>query len=675
MRALREEPARVCVRCALVSLLAVGLLSACEQTEQVDGPLHPQDGAADASVWTADAQPPATRSNEAARDASLISVQDARALDAASPTIVRETGTASAQIADASVTMSADGAPSASAPCSSDSTFEAIQKSIFEGKGCTASACHGSARAGDLDLTHTHAYGALINKPAGASLTTPMNLVTPGEQALSFLYRKLAAATDPESKLPAGGGSPMPSGSAPLTHEQLEAVRLWIRSGAPERGVVAGTHALLDCAQPSEATPNKSARPPIPAPELGFQHASGPWSVKSNAENEVCFATYYDLSSSAPADARVRCTIGGREQECVAYNRRELSQDAQSHHSIISVYAGSVAPTHAVWGKWQCAGGALAGTPCDPTKAGVSAVQGGADCGESAVCQAPPKQGTCASFGPTDKETTNSTVPAGGSQAPVSADRYPAGVYSELPIRGVVLWNSHGFNLTTKAASIEQYNSFWYARPEQRSFRMDGIFTAGKHAIYEVVDGVPQSRIRVAPFTTQELCETYTLPRYARLSELSAHAHKRAVQWRTWLPPNIVTCSGDCAPRSDVPAYRSVSYNDPVVLRFDPPRVFDQADEAARTLLFCATYDNGKLDPKLLKRKSRLIEGSDCVSAFNGLERLSCVAGDKQGTACTSDAQCGSGGACDACDVEWGERTEDEMFFLLGQFYVQPPTP
>lgn len=560
-----------------------------------------------------------------------------------------------------------EGHHAAAVECSS--TFQAIQKNIFEGKGCTASACHGSAAVGGLDLTVDKAYASIINRPATASLSTPMNLVTPGEQALSFLYLKLHAATDASKKLPAGGGAPMPSGQSPLSAEQLEAVKLWIRGGAPERGVVAGTQSLLSCTQPADATANKSPRPPAPRPEEGFQHVSGPWTVKANAEDEVCFGTYYDLSAAAPASARVRCTVGGVEQECVTYNRRELSQDAQSHHSIITVYGGATAANDPVWGAWSCAGGTLAGTPCEPTKLGLAASAGGADCGADSVCQAPPKVGACGRFGPTDKETTNSTVSAGGSQAPVSADRFPSGVYAQIPIKGVVLWNSHGFNLTAQEAVIEQYNSFWYAKPEERVHLMRGIFTPGKN-------GIAGSIIKVLPYQTQELCALYTLPRYARLTELSAHAHKRSIEWRTWLPPHAPTCpEGGCQPREgQAPDYRSTSYNDPVVLPFDPPLAFDQEDEASRTLLFCSKFDNGKAKPELLKRKSQLITGSDCISSFTRTETLYCVGGDDQGKVCTTPTDC-STASCDACQVEWGERTEDEMFFLMGQFYTTPPAP
>jgi hypothetical protein len=230
-----------------------------------------------------------------------------------------------------------------------------------------------------------------------------------------------------------------------------------------------------------------------------------------------------------------------------------------------------------------------------------------------------------------------------------------------------VLWNSHGFNLTNQAATIEQYNSFWYARPEQRVYPIEGIFTLGK-------DDIQGAFINVLPFQQQEVCQVYTLPRYARLHMLTTHGHKRAVQWRSWLPPNIGHCPAEgCKPRTEKPDYLSTDYTDPVVTRFEPAKAYDSADEAERTILFCATYDNGKTDPKLLKRKSQLIEGNDCQELTSKTEQLFCAGGTAPGKPCKADADCGAGGACDACLVQWGERTEDEMFFLVGSYYVVPP--
>jgi len=539
-------------------------------------------------------------------------------------------------------------------PC--DSTWKAIQRSIFVGRGCTESTCHTSKdKSGGLDLTGDGAYDHLIFAGAEASLTKSLYRVQPGEQALSLMYLKLAAATN-GAPLPAGAGSPMPTGKAPLTEDELAGIRLWIRAGAPKTGVVEGTQDLLGCELPADADPNRSARPPVPEPDEGFQHAAGTWDVAANSENEVCFATYYDLSQSAPDWARFPCAQQS-DQTCVGYKRRQLSQDAQSHHSIISVYAGSTLPSDPVWGAWRCVGGASDGTTCDPTRLGVAASEGGADCGDEGVCQSTPKKSiACRGWGPTDRDTES--VSAGGAQSPVSSQDFPAGVYGQLPIKGVIVWNSHGFNLTSKTASIGQYNTFWYAHESERKYPVRRIFD--RRFIFTM---------DVPPYEKREYCASFTLPRYAHLSGLSSHVHKRGVLWRSWLPANQAGCMpGACTPNDGEPDYVSKAYNDPLSLEFDPPRAYESATESERSIKYCAVFDNGADYPELVKRKSTLPEGSA------GCAMLYCYGGDKKGQACSSDGDCGAGGVCDACSVRGGVTTEDEMFILLGDYYVVPPT-
>jgi hypothetical protein len=124
--------------------------------------------------------------------------------------------------------------------------------------------------------------------------------------------------------------------------------------------------------------------------------------------------------------------------------------------------------------------------------------------------------------------------------------------------------------------------------------------------------------------------------------------------------------------------YTSLIYNDPTVVRFDPPLAFAGAD-VNRALTYCALYDNGFTDPSTVKRKSTSPPtplggfGGPCNPATN------CVSG-KLGAACTGlnqkqrDASCdstpGAGdGFCDACPLTGGVTTEDEMFVMLGSYY------
>jgi hypothetical protein len=541
-----------------------------------------------------------------------------------------------------------------------DSTWKAVQRTILEGKRCSQAECHGGSEpAGGLDLRPAVAYDNLVYADAQASLTTSMSRVFPGEQALSFLYLKLAAATE-GTALPPGGGSPMPVGESPLSDEQLAALRLWIRAGAPKTGVVEGTQGLLDCDLPASADPNKTVPPPVPEADEGFQHVAGPWDVAAHSENEVCFATYYDLTDTAPDWAQFPCELQGDAHTCVGFKSRVLSQDAQSHHSIISVYTGATGANDPSWGAWQCKGGAHAGATCDPTQLGVSAQEGGADCGEGGICQSAVRKSiACRGWGPADKDMKQ--ISAGGAQSPVSSQVLPENVYGQIPIKGVIIWNSHGFNLTDKPTTVEQFNTYWYARPDERV-----------HLVRRIFDQRFIFTMSVPPFQSREYCASWTLPQHARLTELGSHVHQRGVKWRTWLPPQDPNCtpSAGCMPNEEKPYYESFSYNDPLVLPLEPALVFDDADPASRTVKYCAVYDNGTEEfPELVKRSSTLPAGSRVC----GATELFCLGGERQGQACGADADCGGGGACDACTVTGGVTTEDEMLILLGNYYVVDP--
>src|SRR5262249_5149266 len=74
------------------------------------------------------------------------------------------------------------------------STFESIQKRIFEKHGCTQDLCHGSSKQGGLELSAAVAFDNIFDKPAH---TASMKLVEPGDKDRSYLWRKLAAGTNP----------------------------------------------------------------------------------------------------------------------------------------------------------------------------------------------------------------------------------------------------------------------------------------------------------------------------------------------------------------------------------------------------------------------------------------------------------------------------------------------
>jgi hypothetical protein len=113
--------------------------------------------------------------------------------------------------------------------------------------------------------------------------------------------------------------------------------------------------------------------------------------------------------------------------------------------------------------------------------------------------------------------------------------------------------------------------------------------------------------------------------------------------------------------------YTSLTYSDPFVLRFDPPRRYAFGTHAVdRTLTYCALYDNGFTNADQVKRNSRVPpNGASCHPTH-------CAEGTV-GFPCNRDSDCdsvfGAGdGRCDACTLNFGLTTDDEMFVLIGSF-------
>ncbi len=555
-----------------------------------------------------------------------------------------------------------------------DNTWDAVHEKIFVGGGCSTSICHGSSGAGGLNLaTPASAYDAIVNH---ASSISAFDRIEPGEEDLSFLYLKLSAAT---LGTPAPGslaGSPMPAGGLPpVSSSLLEGLRRWIRDGAPKIGTVDGTQDLFGACFPP-ATPNKIPALTPPAVGDGFQFYAPPWPVPAGTENEVCYSTYYDLAQSPggiPAGAEVPCPgyMGGSTRACVRVDSSMLAQDPQSHHSIIHAYVGAYPWSNSGFGTWTCKGGNLAGTACNPTRIGVSAVLGGADCGSRAACAGTISRSlACVGYGPPDYgiDTAGAGTPSapsiGGAQEPISTRDYPSGVFTTIPKAGVIVWNSHAFNLTETDTTMEQYLNFNFAE------------TADNLQVSSIFDSSDIFAMFVPPFTQQEICSTYRLPKYANLFQLGSHVHKRGIRWRTWLPPNTECASvATCSPNLTTANYLSTVYNDPVELEFDPALYYPGNIES-RVLKFCSLFDNGFTDPSTVKRRSTSPNAILNIGGPCALNETRCIGGPRHNTLCngvdaTCDSSAGAGdGDCDACPLRGGTTTEDEMFIQLGGYYV-----
>ena len=129
--------------------------------------------------------------------------------------------------------------------------------------------------------------------------------------------------------------------------------------------------------------------------------------------------------------------------------------------------------------------------------------------------------------------------------------------------------------------------------------------------------------------------------------------------------------------------YTNFIYNDPAVLHFDPPKAMGGSHSVAaeRSLTYCALYDNGFTDPARVKKKSTspptplgIPLGGPCRTpsgCTQGLVGELCTGSTQAelNASCDSPDDPGAG-VCDACVLTGGVTTEDEMFLLLGWYYV-----
>lgn len=627
-----------------------------------------------------------------------------------------------------------------------DGTFAMIQSAIFERRGCTSSLCHDAASSmGGLNLTVGVAYDNLIDVAVGSIAPRPgMRRVSPAKKENSLLWLNVAAATLPgEWTAPL---RPMPLGGLPpLTLDELEVIRLWIESGAPRTGVVPGTGELLNACLPLPAPLETKPLAP-PASGTGVQLRAPRQMLAAHSEREVCFTTYYDFTDQVPAEFR------GPTGTTFRYKRIDARQDPLSHHAVVIPYRGGADVHDPIWGPFTCGGGPRDGQACEPTDLH--------SCGDDGICGSQPTLAVaCINYAYGDanigfgNDSLFNTMAAGLGNV--------EGVYAEAPLRGIMVWNSHAFNVNDVPGKLDIWVNLEFAAPEVQLYPLQR-FT-------EVFE---QFNLRVPPFEAREKCSRYVVPAGAAIIELSSHNHRRGKRFRIWegafgcsggpnagapcspfgtdpglgledpcagtsctsvQPPRVGDCNNDLrvgidelvlgvnialgdaltgCPRFDGDAdgqvridellaavdaalnpgklrdpqesllYTSLSYADPVVTRFDPPLRLrgPMATEVERTLTYCSLYDNGYTDPDQVKRQSTSpypvgnFPGGPCTTPTG------CTAG-QIGASCSGvDAECdstpGAGdGDCDACTIAFGTTTEDEMFILLGAFFVDQPAP
>jgi hypothetical protein len=251
----------------------------------------------------------------------------------------------------------------------------------------------------------------------------------------------------------------------------------------------------------------------------------------------------------------------------------------------------------------------------------------------------------------------------GGAQATQAYQVLHAGVFAQIPLKGILFWNSHAFNLTEKAHQLNGRINFTFAKDQRYPilpvFDVDHVFDP--HA---------------APYTTETYCGDYVAPQGTRLFGLTSHTHRRGKHFVAYAPDGTQI-------------FENFVYNDPNKQIFEPPLAFDSPDPTERTIKYCGTYNNGVApdgspDPEAVTRASRV--PASARATIGACQPVACAAG-AIGAPCGGtgdDRACDSSpgandGLCDACRITGGESTENEMFILIGQAYIdehfpQPPS-
>src|SRR5262249_28565800 len=137
----------------------------------------------------------------------------------------------------------------------------------------------------------------------------------------------------------------------------------------------------------------------------------------------------------------------------------ESRQDPLSHHLNAMLYRGKASIESPEWGDFTCKLGPSDGQHCDPKDPRA--------CGEGGICGSEPFNTiVCIGFGPDgDAFILN---PEESLFNPVEAASSVLGVYEEVPLRGIVVWNSHAFNVYDEPAGLDAWVNFYFAAPEEQ---------------------------------------------------------------------------------------------------------------------------------------------------------------------------------------------------------------
>src|SRR5262249_43096399 len=116
-----------------------------------------------------------------------------------------------------------------------------------------------------------------------------------------------------------------------------------------------------------------------------------------------------------------------------------------------------VDPHHPSFGTWTCAGGDHAGEVCEPTDLTA--------CGDG-VCGSQMRPSfACVGYGPPSRQPAEIV---GGAPAAQTVFDFPTSVYQQLPLKGVMYWNTHAFNVTNRDHIMNGRVNYYFAPPDHQ---------------------------------------------------------------------------------------------------------------------------------------------------------------------------------------------------------------
>ena len=198
-------------------------------------------------------------------------------------------------------------------------TFHVIEDRVLTDHGCAVSSCHGSTRAGQLDLRPGAAYANLVGVAPDNPTARAAGLlrVKAGDVAASFLSAKLHGMLAPDE------GSRMPLNNDALSEQAIALIDAWIAAGASETAEVPGVPELPPLVY--------DETPPLAPPANGYQLVLEGPTLQPGQEQEGC------LWLPAPT------TID------VPIHKVEIALTPGTHHFVIWRQAGTIAPPIGTW--------------------------------------------------------------------------------------------------------------------------------------------------------------------------------------------------------------------------------------------------------------------------------------------------------------------------------------